>query len=192
MGQATRQALLEKGLDILHIKGYHGAGIQDITDAVGVSKGSFYNHFKRKERFAAEVIDQFGRQLTQEHHSALSNTKLKPLRRIRKLYECKIKDVIHNQRFLKGCLLSNMCQEVADSSDLIARSVERGFDGMRGALTDCLDEAKRDRTLPANTDTELMAEGIVNSWNGALMRVKASRNAKALRAFMTTVKALGI
>ena len=58
--KSTREDLLKKGFDLFHTNGYHATGIQEITDTVGVSKGSFYNHFKKKEKFAAEMIDNFG------------------------------------------------------------------------------------------------------------------------------------
>ncbi|MDB5769038.1 MAG: transcriptional regulator, TetR family, partial [Collimonas fungivorans] len=52
----TRATLLETGLRLFAEQGYNGTGIKEIVDATGVPKGSFYNYFKSKEDFGAEVI----------------------------------------------------------------------------------------------------------------------------------------
>jgi len=187
---ATREELLQRGFELFHVQGYNATGIQEITDAVKVSKGSFYNHFKKKEKFVVELIENFGRQLAEEHRVALENKKLKPLERIQEFYMKKVDGVIHRHHFLKGCFISNMCQEEADTSDVIARSVDVAFNDMQVTLRNCLDEAKEQDEISLETDTDLLAEFILNSWNGALMRVKASRNEKALKSFMLFIKSL--
>ena len=165
---STRESLLQRGFDLFHTNGYHATGIQEITDTVGVSKGSFYNHFKKKEKFAAEMIDNFGKQLASEHKEALSNPKQKPLERIIKFYKAKTTAVIHIEHFRKGCFISNMCQEIADQSELIAKSIDLAFNGMTQALADCLEEAKNEGSISPETNTEYLAEFILNSWEWRL------------------------
>ena len=55
----TRATLVDAGLQIMLEKGYHHTGIQDVLQAAGVPKGSFYYYFPSKEAFALEVIAQF-------------------------------------------------------------------------------------------------------------------------------------
>ena len=59
MRQNTRQKILEVGAEIIHLKGYNHTGLQEILQAAGVPKGSFYNYFKNKEDFGLQVIDFF-------------------------------------------------------------------------------------------------------------------------------------
>ena len=42
-------------------RGFHACSVQDITDAAGVPKGSFYNHFRSKEALAAEILTEYGK-----------------------------------------------------------------------------------------------------------------------------------
>ena len=39
--------------------GFNGSSVQDITEAAGVPKGSFYNYFDSKEALGAAVIDYY-------------------------------------------------------------------------------------------------------------------------------------
>src|SRR5262249_55006639 len=55
MKPSHRDLLLATGLRILHERGFNATSVQDITEAAGVPKGSFYNHFESKEDLGAEV-----------------------------------------------------------------------------------------------------------------------------------------
>ena len=41
---------------LLMDQGYHGTGLQELVQRVGVPKGSFYNYFESKEAFRAGVV----------------------------------------------------------------------------------------------------------------------------------------
>src|SRR5262249_43060960 len=53
---SLREQLLTAGLEVLHQKGFNATSVQDITDAAGAPKGSFYNHFESKEALALEAL----------------------------------------------------------------------------------------------------------------------------------------
>ncbi len=57
----VREKIVDAGLRVLIEKGFNGCGVQDITAAAGVPKGSFYNHFESKEALGAEVVERYGR-----------------------------------------------------------------------------------------------------------------------------------
>ena len=40
---------------MFHTRGFNGCSVQDIVDAAGVPKGSFYNHFDSKEALGVEA-----------------------------------------------------------------------------------------------------------------------------------------
>ena len=68
----SRQELLDTGSRMLTEFGYHGTGIKQVLDAVGVPKGSFYNFFPSKEAFVAGIIYQYGEQATEDFRIALA------------------------------------------------------------------------------------------------------------------------
>ena len=61
MAHATKQRLLDAGLAMLLKHGYNDLGIQALLEATSVPKGSFYHHFRDKEAFALEVVDEYMR-----------------------------------------------------------------------------------------------------------------------------------
>ena len=55
----NKEQILEAGMSLMYSHGYNAAGIQDIANAAGVPKGSFYNYFKSKEDFVSEVLTMY-------------------------------------------------------------------------------------------------------------------------------------
>jgi AcrR family transcriptional regulator len=61
--ESSRDRLLRAGKKLFGEKGYHAVNIHEITDAAGMSVGAFYRHFKGKDRFFEELIEEAGRQV---------------------------------------------------------------------------------------------------------------------------------
>src|SRR5213592_1187412 len=57
--RSLRDKILRAGLPVMFRSGYHGASVRDICAAAGAPQGSFTNHFRSKEAFAVEVLDQY-------------------------------------------------------------------------------------------------------------------------------------
>jgi AcrR family transcriptional regulator len=68
--------LIKKAIEIFSIKGYVATNLTDITDALGISRGPVYYHFKDKyglykaafERFDKDVRESHGRIISQDKH----------------------------------------------------------------------------------------------------------------------------
>jgi AcrR family transcriptional regulator len=54
-GAALRQRILDEVTRLFVEKGYHGVGMQEISDAVGVGRGALYHHIGSKELLLFEI-----------------------------------------------------------------------------------------------------------------------------------------
>jgi TetR/AcrR family transcriptional repressor of nem operon len=178
-----REDIKEAGAELMHLKGYSDTGIKDITNAVGIPKGSFYNHFENKEAFALEVLEDYACNFEEVLKQRLGEGSGSPLGRFKAFFEGVIQGFCDG-KYKKGCLLGNFAQEMSDVSDDFAAHIEKHFSTYEKYFESLLQEAVSEKELPANTDTEQLASYILNSWEGALLRMKASRNDKPLRAFI--------
>jgi AcrR family transcriptional regulator len=57
-GQATRQKLLDAGAIVLPRRGYHDTRVDDLVEEAGVSHGSFYRYFDRKDDLFHVLAEQ--------------------------------------------------------------------------------------------------------------------------------------
>jgi TetR/AcrR family transcriptional repressor of nem operon len=84
-GSDARAKRIQTAFQLFHKAGYNGSSIQDIVNAAGLPKGTFYNHFKSKELLALEILKQYSDLI----HSTLSaDSKVSPLKRLREHLEC--------------------------------------------------------------------------------------------------------
>src|SRR5580693_9524133 len=103
----TRSRLLEKGGELVSARGFNATGVQEITAAAGVPKGSFYNYFDSKEAFAVAVLTEYG--------AILNQRRAPPLARIAR-YFAGLAEFHERRRYAVGCLIGNMALEVTPTS----------------------------------------------------------------------------
>ena len=56
-GEALRQRIVTAADKLFYQQGYESTSFSDIADAVGISRGNFYYHFKNKDEILNAVID---------------------------------------------------------------------------------------------------------------------------------------
>jgi AcrR family transcriptional regulator len=57
--ESIHQQLLERGREIFANYGVRKTSVEDLTRAVGISKGAFYIFFSSKEELFLEIMEQF-------------------------------------------------------------------------------------------------------------------------------------
>ncbi len=62
----TRERILDAAVDVLAQRGYSAAGVQEIVDRSGTSKGSFYFHFHSKEKMVMALVDRMSEKLVKK------------------------------------------------------------------------------------------------------------------------------
>jgi TetR/AcrR family transcriptional repressor of nem operon len=169
-------------LEQFHTLGYNAAGVKTITDAAGVPKGSFYNHFDSKEALAVEVLRHYGEGRLDD----LTGGDPEPLARLKAHFEGLRAEVVRHD-YTRGCLIGNFGAEIADHSEVIRATVRESFEAWAGAIAALLEEARRAGAVRADLDPRTTARFLLNAWEGTLVRARADRSAEAFDAFSATV-----
>ena len=102
--------ILEKGIELFRLNGYHSTGIRDILKACDMPKGSFYHSFESKEDFVIKAIAHFEEMIGKDFEKNLANESLSYYERIKNHFEIHIKWYTKND-FKVGCLLGNLSTE---------------------------------------------------------------------------------
>ncbi|RVU01191.1 TetR family transcriptional regulator [Novosphingobium umbonatum] len=182
----TRDNLIRVGVRMLHEGGYTATGIKDIVDAAQVPKGSFYNHFDSKEAFGKEVVDfYFGTGLV-ELRALLENDAIAPLQRLRTYFVERTR-VFQETGYLRGCMMGNLSLEIADHSESIRDSLAAHFQTWSGLFEACIAQAQEAGAITNRQPAQLLAQFLLNSWEGALLRMRAEKSDAPLREFSEVV-----
>jgi TetR/AcrR family transcriptional regulator, transcriptional repressor for nem operon len=181
--QNTRDHLLEVGLRRIRSVGYASAGVKEILDEAQVPKGSFYHYFPSKEIFAEEVLKLYARRETERCERMLLHGKAAPLKRLRRYFEEMI-EVYGQTAEISGCLIGNLSLEMADHSRLIQKELHTAFFSWRKAVAHVLREAIDRGDLDKSNNPDELADFLVNSYEGAMLRSKADRSNAPLQLFL--------
>ncbi len=174
MTGTTRQRLLGTGLQLLLEHGYNGLGVQDLLQAAGVPKGSFYHHFDSKQDFALQVVDRYMAEVHAGLEACLDDDSLPPLQRIRRFFELS-RDKYRREGYF-GCMLGGLGQELSGASEVFRRKIEGCFVAIVERIAGCLALAHERGELGAATDPHEAANLILNCWEGAALRCRLWRD----------------
>ena len=177
-----KEKLLDEGVLLLMEQGYHGTGLQELVQNVGVPKGSFYNYFPSKEAFSAEVVAHYIEPFIRQLDAQLQRKDLGAAAALRTYFDELIAET-ERKDFRGGCLLGNLIGEIGDTSDLCQTSLRDAVHRYRDKLREGIARGQRDGSFRKDIDAKEMADFLVNVWQGALLRMKIERSVRPLTQF---------
>jgi TetR/AcrR family transcriptional repressor of nem operon len=186
---STRDQLLATGLQVLHARGFHATGVQDIAEAAEVPKASFYSHFPSKEAFGADVLGRYWEGRASDAATILGDQTRTPMDRLRAYFTGKTTRG-PSATFDRGCLIGNFSAELAGDSRLIRDRLAAVFAAWGTLLAGCIREAQADGSLRQDLDPNETAAFLIDAYEGAVLRTKVDRNGAALERFQTTIFSL--
>jgi TetR/AcrR family transcriptional repressor of nem operon len=181
----SRDHLVNAALETLHQRGFNGAAVQDITDAAGVPKGSFYNYFESKEALALAVIDRYA-QNQRALAAVLSDESLPAVERLRR-YFSSLATIFAEQNYERGCLLGNLSTELADQSRPIRDRLGATFAAWSRAIETCIRDGQKSGEISWDGEPRVLAAFLLNSFEGAVLRMKVEKDGSPLEHFMTLI-----
>lgn len=178
--QINKENLLNQGVVLLTRQGYHGTGLKEILDAVQIPKGSFYNYFGSKENFAAEVTQHYIAPFIKQLDKHLQCPECDALTAINR-YFAELINELENTDFQGGCLLGNLMGEIGDTSEVVRASLQEAVIQYRDLLETGLAKAQQEGTVRRDKSAQEMADLLVNTWQGVLLRMKIDKSSVPLR-----------
>src|SRR5436190_158940 len=184
--RSLRDDILQAGLRVMFRSGYRGASVRDICATAGAPQGSFTNHFRSKEAFAKEVLDRYFDYLKGLVRQALTDETLTPRQRLKRYLEI-ITGKLERDRWTIGCLIGDFSLEASSHSKRLRDRLDAIFQEWRTPFASCIAAAQAAGELDSQFDATELAEFLLASWEGAILRMKVERSPAALERFKTIV-----
>jgi TetR/AcrR family transcriptional repressor of nem operon len=166
--------------------GYQRASVRDICAAAGAPQGSFTNHFRSKEAFAKEVLDRYFDYLKGLITQTLNDEILTPRQRLRRYLDI-ITGKLERDRWTVGCLIGDFSLEASSHSKRLRKRLDAIFQEWRTLFASCIAAAQSAGEVDSKFDATELAEFLLASWEGAILRMKVERSPVALERFKTIV-----
>ena len=181
----SKEQLLQSASELMLLYGYHKTSIRTLMWSVGLGKGSFQNYFPTKKAMAFEVLDYHGFRELIELIDILDRSDISPLARIEWYFKQLSDYHTQTRKFKGGCLLGNFGQELADVSEPFRERIDTFFNIWIQRLAQCILEGQESHEINSSMSAHDLAELIIITWEGALLRTKIMKNAHPLKLFLT-------
>jgi TetR/AcrR family transcriptional regulator, transcriptional repressor for nem operon len=177
---SLREKLASSAVDTLHSHGFRGCSIQDITEAAGVPKGSFFNHFHTKEDLA---IDALRRYLDGARVDLLFQEGVAPLQRLKNHFNFLSEKMVEGG-FERGCMLGLFAAEMAQEFPRMREELKSAFESWCEAVESVIRQAQAAGEIDPRHDPGQLARFLVNAWEGAALRLRISRDRSPIDDFL--------
>lgn len=176
---------LESAMNVFWTKGYEGASLQDLLDAMGIARGSLYKAFQDKRSIYLAALDLYDRTEIQRTVDALRNRSAGGgATRIRSFLEGARAAVVrrHDRR---GCFLCNAAVDQAPADAEIQGKVLAMMKRMERAVAEALAECRHAAGWPAARRART-ALALTNAYLGLRVLARSGAPAKDLAAVIRT------
>ncbi len=174
-----RSAALETAMELFWAKGYEATSLQDLLDATGLSKSSFYQSFESKHelfercirRYADRVVDSMRQQLNDAPSgydfiaSSLNG----------------VAEGVARREEQRGCLVMNTANEFAQRDPSLADLVTKEHKRFEAAFVAAVERAQREGRIPKSKPARPLARYCLTTLSGLKTMAKAGASARALR-----------
>jgi TetR/AcrR family transcriptional regulator, transcriptional repressor for nem operon len=184
--RSKKDQLIDGGLQTVRRRGLAGSSVRDITTAAAVPLGSFSNHFTSKEEFGIAVIDRYFEGVRNIVAATLLDDSRPPLARLRAYFDA-ITQRLEARGWRDGCLIGNTSVDSTERSEAIRVHLSALFTEWHEPFAGCLAEAEEAGDVVLVLPPHELADFLMASWQGSMLRMKVERSPAPLERFKTAV-----
>ena len=168
-------------MHVIRAKGYSATRIEDICEAAGLTKGSFFHHFDSKEALALAAADYWIEGTGALFASAPYHAPTDPVDRLLAYVDFR-KSLLRGELPDFTCLVGTMVQEVYDTHPALREACNRSISDHAATLVPDIEEAMRQRGIHAGWTAESVALYTQATIQGAFILAKAKHGPEVAAA----------
>lgn len=182
-------AALDAAMQVFWRNGYENTSMQDLLDAMNLSKSSLYQAFGGKQALFERCMTRYGDEMIGTLRDALQASP-SGLGFIRQFLES-VLDEARGVCEARGCLILNTANEFACRNPQIADAVSQGLNRFHEVLQAAVVRAQQEGDIPPERNANMLATYLVSSMSGLKTMSKAGAGEKTLEGIIElTLKAL--
>lgn len=168
----SKAKLLDATLKVVRVKGYSATRVEDICAEAGLTKGSFFHHFKSKEDLALAAVAHWNANTSAFFAAAPYHGAPDPLSRLIAYVEFR-KAILTGDLPDFTCFVGTIIQEAYRTHPDVSAACERNIDGHAKTLQADIREAMREHGIRGPWTPESLALHIQAVIQGGFILAKA-------------------
>lgn len=168
---------LQAAMDVFWRQGYEATSLQDLLQAMGLSKSSFYQAFGSKHELFQRCLALFRERQVKRMLSALQRAPSG-----REFLRGILRSTAQEARAAcpKGCLIMNTATEFAGRDPIVAELVADGTRDFAGVFRAAVIRAQEEGDVARDRDPDTLARYVVTTMSGLKTMVKAGLSPAAV------------
>ncbi len=192
--QDVKERILREGMRLFLENGFVGTSVKDLTDAVGIARGTLYWHFSSKDQILDEILNRYSEEFIDGAIRTIEECKGDFLAKFLALYRFITEFARDNPGLLT--VFDTLLGEISRNGTEAAGKMKEIRSRLRNAVEALLAIGQREGAIDKELDIGLHAHIILATWTGMLLNwfvYEESLDAVAYsRAFRETIlKGLG-
>jgi TetR/AcrR family transcriptional repressor of nem operon len=171
----SKTRILQAAMNVIRAKGYTATRIEDICEAAGVTKGSFFHHFATKEELAIAAADYWSEVTSAFFAESAYHHATDPLDRLLAYIDLR-KAMLRGELAEFTCLAGTMAQEVYATHPAIRDACGESISGHAATLIPDIQAAIEKHGVQGDWSAESLALMTQVAIQGAFVLAKARQN----------------
>lgn len=163
----VKEQIIEKSIRLFVDKGYNAATIKDITDAVNITKGAFYWHFKSKDELLETIINLYEANFTDSVIREVRNSRGTFLQKTKYLHKWVTEFAYHHRELCVGFL--TIAAEMVGSGTYIEKKIRTAYIKYLHFIREILELGRKEGCIQEGLDIDMVAHVINALHNGSLL-----------------------
>lgn len=176
----SKTRLLNAAQNVIRAKGYTATTVEDICQAAGVTKGSFFHHFKSKDELALNAAAFWGETTEGFFAAASYHHSADPLQRLLGYVDFRI-EILQGDAPEYTCLLGTLVQETYATHPDIRAACDKGMSNHIALLERDIEAAKQLYAPDAPWSAASAGYFIQSVLQGAFIFAKAKQSPEVVR-----------
>jgi TetR/AcrR family transcriptional repressor of nem operon len=192
----TRDRIQDAAQALILRQGYTATSIDQIVDAVGITKGAFFYHFKSKSELARALIERYARSdlaILNDNLARAEKLSQDPRQQLL-IFVGLLIELTESMQEASGCLFASYCYESGQFDDEIHTVVTRAILAWRAAIGAKLEAALQMRAARTPVDVDSLADLLTVILEGAYIMARVFKRpatlAEQLRHYRTYLELL--
>ena len=176
----SRTGLLDAALDLIRAKGYSATAVDEICHRAGVTKGSFFHHFRSKDDLALAAVSHWEAKAASLFAAAPYHRAQDPLDRLLGYVDFRAA-ILTGELADYTCLLGTLVQETYATHPEIRAACERALSAHTAELTRDVEAARQLYAPDASWSAQSVSDFIQAVLQGSFILAKAKQGPEVVR-----------
>lgn len=176
-----REKVLSEAIEVFWKKGFDGASLDDLTNAMGINRPSLYSTFGDKQSLFLASLSAYGEGIGSEPVAAFCTEK-DPQSAVRAFLKTMLKNQTRCDDFAQGCLLASCAATTAMNIPDVEEILLTGASATADKLEIGFERFKSTNQLPSAFPSQVKASLLLDIMQGYAYRSRLGENRKKLMA----------